>query len=232
MNNKLYKDTLRLIKETNKRLSRLNRGVDLNRGRYNPKTKRYERTGSIVIVKDGKRKRIKVTNRVSYPTGTWATKKLQSRLDDLNINISKKNKINIRDNLNTNKLIKLNKALRLFLGSQTSTIEGIREVEFNTKQNIRNILSSFDEDTGDIYEPTNKDIEKMYDLFGTDDMDTITEQIPPSDFFVILNEAKEKNDDNVRFLNRIRTILDAETVNKDDDLAEALVNTFNKFKSQ
>lgn len=230
MNNKLYKDTVKLIKETNRRLSRLEKGVDLNKGRYNPKTKRFERKGDIILVKDGKRVRLKVTKRARYPVGTWATKKLESRLSDIDINI-RSNKIKISENINSNKLIKLNKALRLFLNSQTSTVSGIQEVEKQTKQNIRNILSDFDEDTGDIFEPSNKDIEKMYDLFGTDDMNTITDYIPPSDFFVILNQAKEENDSNVKFLNRIRSILDDETVNKDDDLAEALVRTFNKFKS-
>ena len=229
MNNKLYKDTLKLIKETNRRLSRLEKGVDLNKGRYNPKTKRFERKGDIILVKDGKRIKLKQTKIARYPVGTWATKKLESRLSDIDIDI-RSNKIKINENINSNKLIKLNKALRLFLNSQTSTISGIQEVEKQTKQNIRNILSDFDEDTGDIFEPSNKDIEKMYDLFGTDDMDTITDYIPPSDFFVILNQAKEENDSNVKFLNRIRTILDPETVNKDDDLAEALVRTFNKFK--
>ena len=229
MNNKLYKDTLKLIKETNRRLSRLEKGVDLNKGRYNPKTKKFERKGDIILVKDGKRIKLKQTKIARYPVGTWATKKLESRLSDIDIDI-RSNKIKINENINSNKLIKLNKALRLFLNSQTSTISGIQEVEKQTKQNIRNILSDFDEDTGDIFEPSNKDIEKMYDLFGTDDMDTITDYIPPSDFFVILNQAKEENDSNVKFLNRIRTILDPETVNKDDDLAEALVRTFNKFK--
>ena len=71
----------------------------------------------------------------------------------------------------------------------------------------------------------------MYDLFGTDDMDTITDYIGPSDFFVILNDSVKAQDDNVRFLNKVRSILDDPTkLNRDDDLAGALVRTFNKFK--
>ena len=227
--NKLLKDTKKLIKETNRRLARLNKGVDINRGRYNPKTKRFERKDTIILIDNtGKRKRIKVVKRVRYPVGTWATKKLTSRLEDY----MKGGKVVIPNNVTDTKLVAINKALRLFLNSQTSTISGIQAVEKQTKQNISNVLSYYDEDLNELYEPTNKHIEKMYDLFGTEDMDTITDYIGPSDFFAILNESIKANDDNVRYLNKVRSILDDPAkLNRDDDFAEALVRVFNYQKS-
>ena len=57
----LYKKAIKQVEETNKRLKRLERGVDINKGRYNPKTKRFERTGNITILENGKTRRIKTT---------------------------------------------------------------------------------------------------------------------------------------------------------------------------
>ena len=75
-NTQLYKQTEKLVDEANKRLKRLERGVDLNKGRYNPKTKRFERVGSYTIINDkGKRIRIKEKNIVKYKGNTWASKK-------------------------------------------------------------------------------------------------------------------------------------------------------------
>lgn len=223
MNNKLYKDTIKKVEEVNKRLYRLNKGIDINKGKYNPKTKRFERKDSITIInKAGKRTRIKKTNIVTYKTGTWASKKLYDRIGTSYI---KDNKVKITKDMNVAELRLVNKALTNFLNSKTSTIKGILEIEKQTKENISNIVTDFD--TEDI---SNEEVNTLYDFFNDSDFVDVTQYIPPSDLYVILTDAKRNNDSNEAFLKRIEKYIDKDSLYGDSDMKDKLIRIYEKFK--
>lgn len=218
--NKLYRDTLKLVKEANRRLARLEKGVDLNKGRYNPRTKRFERKNSIEIInKKGKKIRLKTVNIVSFPAGTWASKKLFDKIESY----LGTNRIEINKNMTTSELTVLNKSLKNFLKSKTSTIKGIQEIEENTKSNISNILGDFDSDMLD-----NSEIETLYNFFEDEDFNYIRQYIPASDQWILLQEAKEKDLNDTNYLDLISRYV--EGVYKDEELTKSLLNIYHKFK--
>ena len=124
------------VEQVNRRLARLDRGIDVNRAVRNPRTGRFERKGSITFInRKGKRVRVAQKNIISYK-GSFASKKL-SMVDQYNENT---NRITLRGNESYQELIELDRATKKFLQSKTSTISGIKEVEKNIKQNIENKL--------------------------------------------------------------------------------------------
>ena len=218
---KLYRETLKLAKETNRRLERLERGIDINKGRYNPKTKRFERVGSQTIInKAGKRVRIKTVKRVKYPTGSWASKKLNDRISKF----ITKGKINISGGIKTTDLKLVNKALKNFLGSKTSTISGILEVEKQTKLNIANLVDDFDSE-----ELTNEEVNTLYDFFKDSDFQDVTQYIPPSDLYVLLVDAKQNGYSDTDFMDRIGMYIDKDSLYADSDMKDKLTRIYNKF---
>lgn len=225
MNNQLYRETLKLIKETNRRLAKLEKGVDVNKGTYNPKTKRFERKDNQVLYKDGKRTIIKSVKRVSYPFGSWGTKKLQANLSTLQSNVISKGKIstNIKG-LSKTDLSGLNKALKSFLKYKTSKIKGIQTIEEQTKASIRAELEDFDTE-----QLTSEDIATLYDMLGKQDFNDAIRYIPASDLWVMLYNTKAKGQET--YMQRIYAHIDESSLMNDNDLRDSLIRIYNKFNS-
>lgn len=221
MNNQLYRETLKLIKETNRRLAKLEKGVDVNKGIYNPKTKRFERKDNQVIYKGGKRTIIKSVKRVNYPIGSWASKKLIEKVPESIFN--GKITSNISSYSNT-QLIALNKALKKFLRTETSTIKGIRKKEREIKMNIKNELEDFNEES-----LTSQEINTLYDFFNDSDFNYVTMFIPPSDLWKLLIESKSRGEDSSGFIKRVAQYIDEDSLYEDLDLKDALIRIYNKF---
>ena len=225
MNNKLYRETLKLIKETNRRLAKLEKGVDVNKGTYNPKTKRFERKDNQVLYKDGKRTIVKSVKRVSYPFGSWGTKKLQSNLSTLQSNVISKGRLstNIKG-LSKTDLSGLNKALKSFLNYKTSRVKGIQAIEEQTKANIKAELEDFDTE-----QLTSEDISTLYDMLGKQDFNDATRYIPASDLWVMLYNTKAKGQET--YMQRIYAHIDESSLMNDNDLRDSLIRIYNKFNS-
>lgn len=220
--NDLYKKTVKLARETNKRLKRLEKGIDINKGRYNPKTKRFERVGTVTITnKKGKKINLKTKKIVRFKSGTWASKKLYEKVGDYITN----NQISVPTKANRTQLISLNKAMRNFLDSKTSTVSGIREIERQQKDNISNILGDFDSD-----EISNDEIETLYDFFEDKDFNNVTKEknIMPSDMWITLTTAKEEKWTKEKYLKNIYNYNPDLDMN-DLDLKESLISIYNKY---
>lgn len=202
----LIKQTNKLIDEANKRIKTLTKGIDINRGKYNPKTKRFERA-------DVDKQFIR------YSTDSWATRKLYDRL------FIEDGMIPRLTNKDTNmKILATNKAIRNYLKSQTSTIKGIKKVETTTKNTIKNVVSDFDTE-----ELSDKDINELYKYLSDPDFNYATQYFDPSDLWINLAEIKSAGGNEEDFLRRIENYLSSDSLYKDDDLVESLTNIYNKF---
>lgn len=218
---RLYDKVIRQINETNKRLKQLEKGIDTNRGRYNPKTKRYERKESYQIINTrGKRVTIKQANIMRRGAGTWASKKLTQKLDKYYN--PKTKKISVPKGVNKFDLKFISKVLDNFLNSKTSTLAGIADVEETTKNSISNIVDDIDNIDGN-------DIETLYDFFNNSDFQDVTQFIPPSDIYVILADSKAKNDSDDAFLRKIEQYIDKDSLYSDSDMKNKLLKIYNKF---
>lgn len=220
---RLYDKVIRQINETNKRLKQLEKGIDINRGKYNSKTKRYERKESYQIIntRTGKRVTIKQANIMRRPTGTWATKKLVQKLDKYNMITN--NKVNVPKGVNKFDLKFISKVLRNFLNSKTSTLSGISEVEETIKNTISDIVD-------DIDGVTNEDIETLFDLYADEDYQDITQYIQPSELDILLEKSKTENADTNAFLKRIEDYIDKDSLHKDKDLKNKVIRLYKKVK--
>ena len=118
----------------------------------------------------------------------------------------------------------LNKALRNFLNSKTSTIKGIQEVEKQTKQNISNLIT--DVDSPELEE---SDVETLYNFFEDKDFQDVTVYVPPSDLYVAMNDSKQAGDDSKMFIKRIEKYIDKDSLNADSDMKDKLTRIYNKF---
>lgn len=217
----LYKKAIKQIEETNRRLEQLERGIDLNKGRYNPKTKRFERAGNIVVLENGKKRTVKTTKYdMRYKTGTWATKKLLNRIGDM---YSKKsNKIIMSKKLSPAELRNVIKATRQFLNSKTSTREGIKTVEENTKQTIRNIIT----DEENIEKFSDQDVETLYSFWNDKDWQDVTRYIDPSDLYVLLVSTESEDD----FIKQVIYYAEDPSPFKDLDMQDKLRRIYKKFR--
>lgn len=219
---RLYDKVIRQINETNKRLKQLEKGIDTNRGKYNPKTKRYERKESYQIIntRTGKRVTIKQANIMRRKAGTWASKKLVQKLDKYNMITN--NKVNVPKGVNKFDLKFISKVLNNFLKSKTSTLEGINEVEEGVKNTISDIVD-------DIKGVTNEDIETLYDFYADDDFTYVTQYIDPSDLMVILASVKANNEGLDGFIKRCAEYIDPDSLHVDLDMRQRLTRVYNKF---
>ena len=204
------------VEQVNKRLARLDRGIDINRAVLNPRTGRFERKGSITFInKRGKRVRVAQKNIISYK-GSFASKKL-SIVDQYNENT---NRITLRGNESYQELIELDRATKKFLQSKTSTISGIKEVEKTIKQNIKNKL--------DEYDLSKQEIETLYNFFEDEDFAYIRKYIDPSDLWVFIENAKQGNMYVDDWIKSIEDYIGSESFGRDEDLRDRLVNIYNK----
>lgn len=207
----------RRVDQVNKRLTRLDRGIDLNKATRNPRTGKYERKGTITIISDsGKRVKIRQRKIVSYK-GSFASKKL-SILDQYN---ESTNRITLRGNESYQELLSLDKATRNFLKSKSSTISGIKDIEKNIKQNISNKMDEFD--------LSKDEVETLYNFFEDPDFNYIRKYIDPSDLWVFIENAKQDNMDSEEWLKTIENYIGSDVFGRDEDLRDKLVNLYSKY---
>lgn len=230
--NSLRKKVVSLVTKTNKRLAK--QVFDVNKGRYNPKTKRFERKGTITVIDEkGKRRKIRTTNIKDY-RHTFASKKLEE-LESYN---KKLNKIELTGNESKEELLQINKLTDNFLKSKTSTIEGIKEVEKNIKSNISAKLDEFD--------LTPSEVDALYTLYDDKDFTALRKYLDPSELQALMMEVKEYKEEladnkliNIDVehegFNKFKELfinyanLDSDSAGRDEDLQNSLIALYNKI---
>ena len=210
---KLYRETIKQVNETNRRLARLEKGIDLNKATYNPRTGRYERKGNIKV--DGRV--LKQSNIYKSLKGSWASKKLTDKISKF-YNAST-NRISV-NGANMTDIRAINKATSNFLNSLTSTIEGIVDVENTSKQGLESLL-------GDVEGIDNDDIDTFYSFYSDRDYQDVTQFIDPSELNVLMAYYKGKNTPTNTFIEKIKSY--NESVYADEDLKKGLIRLYNKL---
>lgn len=165
-------------------------------------------------------RRLKGLNNAGY-RGSWASKKLVSRIDTKILKAwEKKGKIKVNKNLTNTQLMALQKAVNQFLESKTSTIKGIKEVSQARIKGIQETLS--DELRGRVSE---EDAEFYYDMFEEDDFNFFADKIGASTLWMLIDDAKmldASEDDWLSMLNNYITLNDL-------DLRERAIRLYNKY---
>ena len=194
----------REIKETNRRLKKLKRPIDVNKATYNVKTKRF--------VRPSKEKKLK-----SYE-GLYASKKLY----DVGL-VNKKGQVKLRGNETRTELINIHQELSSFLKNVTSTRAGIKKVSDSTISTLQLGLD---------VEP--EEAETLYNFFVDPDFKGVQEYIKGSDFMYILNDSVAKNKDSTGFIETIKDYISedkAMRLNTDVDMINKLSRIYDKYLS-
>lgn len=204
----LYREVKKQVIETNKRLEKLSRGYDINKAVRNPKTGRFERIS-------------KEVKRVSYKSGTWASKKLIDRLETSTLDAWSNGKVKIRENMTITQLRAIQKATSQFMTSKTSTLKGIHSVKESTKASLKATLS--DEDLGEL---TDSEVETMYNMLSDTDFSFLSDKVGASTAWSLIEDSKDNNDTEKGWINRLNRY--AFEINDVDMKAKALA-IYNKY---
>lgn len=221
----LEKETIKLIRETNKRLKALERKTDLNKGVK--KGKRYVRKDSYTIKRGDKTIRLKTISNETY-SNMYATTRLKSRLENIpKVNI---NKLRIPSKARKTDLLALNKALRSFLNSKTSTRKGIKELVRESKREIRNRLDDeLDEDREEkVNKLTNKQVETYYNMYKNKDFQFVINELglTASEFQAFLEYSRSRGHSDSQFIKELEMYTG--TI-QDTDLKLACIELYNSL---
>lgn len=236
----LRNEVKKLVSQTNKRLDNL--VVDINKGKYNPKTKRFERKNTVTFIDEkGTKRKKKITNVVDY-RHTFESKKLE----ELENYKYKENKIVLTGNETKEQLLEIRKKTSNFLKAKTSTVSGIREVEKGIKSTISSKL--------DEYEVTPEESDALYKLFEDKDFIALRKYLDPSEIQALLLEVRNFKqelyskeevyagenpliDDEINSIasNKFKELfieyagLDESSLGRDIDLQNSLLSLYNKI---
>ena len=155
-----------------------------------------------------------------YGVNTWASKKLQSRLNsELVDSWTESGRVKLNKSMSITQLKAVSKATKMFLNSKTSTVSGVKQTIKNTKSGLKKILENGESIPDD-------EIETIYDLMSDDYLRELSEYIPPSDLAVLLQESREKSDNEKDFTKRIGNYIE---LGNDIELKNKLTSIYKKY---
>lgn len=165
--------------------------------------------------------------------GKYSSKKLLRQVSNnklLKYDRKSKNKLKLNlslakskssESLKKSELRLLDKQLKEFLKSQTSTPIGLKRAMENTRKEVKAGLSRLtDKDISD------EDLEDFYELLYSDDFNYFSDKIGDSEVYVLIDEAKDKSsseEDFIALLNRYITVNSEEAREKAKNLYDKYV---------
>lgn len=152
---------------------------------------------------------------------TWATKKLRDRLATEPLQAwTKTGRVKVNKSMTITQMKATIKATQQFLNSKTSTKRGIKQVRKTTIKNIAKSLGTEEEDL------SNDEAETLYNMLSDDYVSDILKYIPASDFWALIEDAKEQGDTQEDFISRISDYID---FGNDVDMRNKLIMIFEKY---
>lgn len=152
---------------------------------------------------------------------TWATKKLRDKLETEPLQAwSKTGRVKVNKSMTITQMKSTIKATQQFLNSKTSTKRGIKQVRKTTIKNLAKSLGTEEEDL------TDEEAEALYDMLSDDYVTDIIKYIPASDFWALIEDAKESGDSQDSFISRISDYIE---FGNDVDMRNKLIMIFEKY---
>lgn len=140
-----------------------------------------------------------------YGERSWAVKRLAERLEVQNLQaLSSSGRIKVSKGYSELQMKAIIKETKKFLASKTSTLRGIKKVSSQLKKNIRKTLARDD------LEVDWEDAETIYSMYDDDDINWLQKYIPPSELWILLQDAKESQDTFDDFVARIEKYIEVE----------------------
>ena len=155
---------------------------------------------------------------------TYSAKKLKSNLnvDKLGAWNNKKNIVKLKSNLSKQQLINIDKMLKRFQNSKTSSKKGLKELEEFKRQNL--IEQTDNEEF--VNSLTKNQVNKLYSAFDDPDYKTVTDQIDPSDLFYLMLAAKSEDWNLTTFRKELENYM---STSNDKDLRNSIRIIYEKY---
>ena len=152
---------------------------------------------------------------------TWATKKLRDKLEAEPLQAwSKTGRVKVNKSMTITQMKSTIKATQQFLNSKTSTKRGIKQVRKTTIKNLAKSLGTEEEDL------TDEEAEALYDMLSDDYVTDILKYIPASEFWALIEDAKESGDSQDSFISRISDYIE---FGNDVDMRNKLIIIYEKY---
>lgn len=152
---------------------------------------------------------------------TWAAKKLRDKLATEPLQAwTKTGRVKVNKSMTTTQMKATIKATQQFLNSKTSTKRGIKQVKKTTIKQLAKSLGTDDEDL------TNEEAETLYDMLSDDYVTDILKYIPASNFWALIEDAKEAGDSQESFISRISDYIE---FGNDVDMRNKLIMIYEKY---
>lgn len=152
---------------------------------------------------------------------TWATKKLRDKLTTEPLQAwSKTGRVKVNKSMTVTQMKATIKATQQFLNSKTSTKRGIKQIKKTTIKQLAKSLGTEEEDL------TDEEAEALYDMLSDDYVTDILKYIPASDFWALIEDAKEAGDSQDSFISRISDYIE---FGNDVDMRNKLIMIYEKY---
>lgn len=152
---------------------------------------------------------------------TWATKKLRDKLATEPLQAwTKTGRVRVNKKMTITQMKATIKATQQFLNSKTSTKRGIKQVRKTTIKNLAKSLGTEEEDL------TNDEAETLYNMLSDDYVSDILKYIPASDFWALIEDAKEAGDTQESFISRISNYIE---FGNDVNMRNKLIMIYEKY---
>lgn len=158
--------------------------------------------------------------RYSGRTDSWAAKRLKEKLEIEKLQAwTGKNRIRLNKKMTITQLKAVTKATEQFLKSKTSTKRGIEKVKKSALRGIKLTVSNEDL-------ISDEEAETLYNMLGNEYVKDLTQYIPASDFWILIEAAKEFKDSEENFLERIDMYIE---YGNDETMRNKLKIIYNKY---
>lgn len=158
--------------------------------------------------------------------GTYASRRLLTLANAPAFKYNRKGKFKFKildvKSLNKQEQLFYLKKFEKFLKSPTSKVSGIKEAKGEVRKRVKQSLGEIAEK-----ELTDKDIEDFFDMIYNNQFISITDYITPSEEFAIINEAKEQNYSEDKFVNVLSQMSNIE--NPSEDFRNKAIKLYNKY---
>lgn len=152
---------------------------------------------------------------------TWATKKLRDKLEVEPLQAwSKTGRVKVNKSMTVTQMKATIKATQQFLNSKTSTKRGIKQIKKTTIKQLAKSLGTEEEDL------TDEEAEALYDMLSDDYVTDILKYIPASNFWALIEDAKEAGDSQDSFISRISDYIE---FGNDVDMRNKLIMIYEKY---
>lgn len=156
-----------------------------------------------------------------YGEGSWAIHDLYGKLNMARKAITPFGQIRITRDMSQAQLNLVRRSVKEFLKSKTSTLTGIRETKNNIMDGLQRSLSS----TQDV-NISDKEIESLFKLVEDKDTRGTVEKIGASTLWKLMIDSKEKKDNKLDFLARVKEYYN---YTNDQDVKDDLKNFYNTY---